>query len=102
MTSKLFGKKISRLLGRGNVASLHQTKLDLLLDKVTINVYVFSTLMKNWISSDLDGRFAVTIKRDRKLQVNIEFSKKATQPNHRCDSGRQATILCLSRAPRDG
>ncbi|KAF3623080.1 hypothetical protein FXO38_30937 [Capsicum annuum] len=50
-------------------------------NKMTIDLYVFSPLMKNRIGPDLNCCFAVTVNLNRCDHINIKFLKYSNQPN---------------------
>lgn len=80
------GQDIRLLLNRRQIDSTYQALLNLLANKVTIDIYVLGALMKNRISGNLDGVFAVTMQRNREGHLNIKLPKQTNEPhkfNHR-------------------
>jgi len=62
-TSKGFSKEISKLMLRRNMESLDQTELNLLSNKMTVDLYVFCTFVIHRICSNVKSCFTVTIEK---------------------------------------
>jgi hypothetical protein len=69
------GKEISNLQGRRNKRQNNGAMLEMMTSKMTINLNVLSSLIKNRVVSNLNGTLVVTTHRSRMRKGNSHISK---------------------------
>ena len=68
-----FSKDISKLLRGGDVKDTNVTKLDLVTNKMNIDLNMLCLLVLNVISSKIDGADIVTINQDRLKRWTVQL-----------------------------
>jgi len=71
----LLGKEIYNLQGRMNNGQSNSVMLEIMTSKMTIDLNVFSSLMKNRVVSNMNRTLVVTIHRSRMRKENSHISK---------------------------
>jgi len=71
----LLGKEIYNLQGRMNNRQSNGAMLEIMTSKMTIDLNVFSSLMKNRVVSNMNRTMVVTIHRSRMRKENSHISK---------------------------
>jgi len=71
----LIGKEIYNLQGRMNNRQSNGAMLEIMTSKMTIDLNVFSSLMKNRVVSNMNRTMVVTIHRSRMRKENSHISK---------------------------
>jgi len=69
------GKEICNLQGRRNKRQSNGVMLEMMTSKMTINLNVLSSLMKNRVVSNLNRTLVVTIHMSRMRKRNSHISK---------------------------
>jgi len=71
----LLGKEIYNLQGRMNNRQSNGVMLEIMTSKMTIDLNVFSSLIKNRVVSNMNRTMVVTIHRSRMRKENSHISK---------------------------
>lgn len=77
---KGFSKNISRLYGTAKIMGRNKTRLKNIMNKMKINLDVLCLFMEDKISYNVNGRLAVTIKRNKTRKPYLKIMKKLTEP----------------------
>ena len=91
-----FGEQVSNLVKSPNGHELKKTSKNVLANKVSINLNMFSALMKDIIMSNLNSTSVIIIKINRRGLRDTQIIKKPTYPKKFRDGVSKSLILSFS------
>lgn len=92
-----FGKDINRLEISMMIARSEKTRLEGILDKVTINLNVLRAFMEYRISHNMDGSLTITMEKNGSRNRIAEVPKKLTGPLEFAQGDNHGAILNFNR-----
>ena len=96
------GEEVRKLQSRRDERKRDRGRLQMLVNKVTINLNMFRPLMKDSIVGILNSTAFITIERGRRRLRDTQIKQETTKPNNLSSGMSHSTILSFgSRASND-